>query len=204
MFEARADQADGLRRLFGLGQRALLPVGAMVDPVFARRAVQRLQQRIQADGLRVGAIDLLGERTVDGLVGAIDRLRAADAADATDRTVLVARPDLIGRAFGPQLDSMLLLLSVDGARHDEQLRCLRSIARYRGIHRFGVAWPDGTATQGRDAHRRLLDCAGALSDSRIQHIQSWQIATRPGIGAFEVAVEQVAGSPPRSGTGARH
>lgn len=197
MFEARADQADGLRRLFGLGHRALLPLGAMVDPGVARRVVRQLQLRIQADGCRVTAIDLLGERTVDDVVGAVDRSRAASGAE---RTLLVASPELIGRAFGGQLDAMLLLLSVAPGRLEEQLRCLRGIVRYRGIQSFGIAWPDGTAAEAREAHGRLVDRASRSPAARMQHIQSWQIATRPGIGAFEVPVERVPPCGPHGGT----
>ena len=42
MFERRVDQADGLRRLFGRKERALLPIGTMLDATASRRAIDHL------------------------------------------------------------------------------------------------------------------------------------------------------------------
>ena len=183
MFERRVDQADGLRRLFGRKERALLPIGTMLDATASRRAIDHLLERIRIEGQAALAIERVGPVTVGDLFAAIDEQQADPR---VDRLVVVARAELIGQVFGGDLDAMVLLLSSEPGRLDAQYAELKALCERRAIQRFGIAFADGDERRIAKAHKCLQQLASSFLGVHLDPVRGWRFPPRMARSLFEL------------------
>ncbi|MGE0311034.1 MAG: hypothetical protein AB7P21_05365 [Lautropia sp.] len=188
MFERRVDQADGLRRLFGRRERALLPVGAMVGESVARRAVDHLVERLRVEQHAAVAVERFGDATVGDLFSAIDGQRDNER---IDRIVVVAPAALVAQVFGADLDAMLLMLSSEPRRLDAQYAALKSLVERRSIRRFGIAFVDGDERRIVRAHKCLQALAGRFLGVDLDPVRGWRFPPRMERSGFELPMAWV-------------
>lgn len=189
MFDRRVDQADGLRRLFGHREAALLPVGSLVDADLSRRAIDHLLERIRIEGQAARAIERVGPASVGDLFAAIDE-QQGDA--RIDRLVIVARAELIGQVFGADLDAMLLMLSSEPSRLDAQYAELKALVERRAIRRFGIAFVDGDDRRVAMAHKCLQQLATRFLGVDLDPVRGWRFPPRMARTLFELPMGWVA------------
>ncbi len=195
MFERRVDQADGLRRMFGRRERALIPVGSMVGESLARRAIDHLIERLRVEQQAAVAIERFGDASVGDLFAAIEAQRENER---VDRVVIVAQAALVAQVFGADLDAMLLMLSSEPSRLDAQYATLKVLVERRSIRRFGIAFVDGDERRIARAHKCLQSLASQFLGVELDPVRGWRFPPRMARPLFELPmawVASAAGSP---------
>lgn len=167
MFDAMTDQAAGLRRLFRMHQRVLIPVGSLVPDPVGRGFAGRLVERLAAGGLDVGVLNRQ----------AMNRMLSHDGLNeelANSHFLWLDDPVEMARwVAAHSADRMLLLLSHRREAMMSQYAQIKEIVATTGIRRFGLIFVDiEQAARGRQAFLGLAGCARRFLDARLDVVVS--------------------------------
>ncbi len=154
MFDGMTDQAAGLRRLFRMQQRALIPAGHLVSEPVARQFAEQLAQRMAGWGELLRIVDR------QALAEMLDS-SAVDGSPANSHCLWLDEPVAMAQWLQAQAaDRMLLVASHRRDAMMPQYAQIKRIVAMTGIRRFGLMFVDvEQVVRGRQAFLGLAGCA---------------------------------------------
>lgn len=197
MFEAVADQADGLRRHFLPREASVLPMGCCAPASLCRAYAATVIGQLQQDGFTPILFDRLDlER----------ELGDVQTHAPVDRLVLLDEPVRLAGWLRGRVPAMLLLLSHHPDALTPSYAAIKSIVLTQGLRRVATCFVDApTLEHAARAHQRLASCATRFLDVEIEpfpriHPDRDPLTGRPRLAdtqRFEIGME---GNPPPHAT----